>query len=278
MDKIKDLNISKNTMDTEKEKRNNELQTVISIISSEKDNKDEEIKKLNLDLEQKMNTIDSYEKEINNLKNRILEQEKINKNNSEKKEKNLEEYKNDIYLLQKEKENMQNSIQILEDISTSNSDKYNKLYFQNKNDIKKLNKEKKELANEISKLKKEFENYKKNEEKEINNKMEILYTKDKYEKKINNLNKIIEELKIRLQDIYYQLSFLQKRNIFDKNADINIRIKLMILLIRNYIDKNILFDKREFFNILMRKYRKKFFIKEKRIEYLRDNRQNNFPY
>ena len=173
---------------------------------------------------------------------------------------------------------MKNSIQILEDISNSNKDKYNKLYFQNKNDLKKLIKEKNLLQNEISKLKMELDYSKKNEETEKSNKLEVLNVKDKYEKKINNLNKIIEELKLRIQNLYYQLSFLQKSNKFNINADIVVKLKLMIILIKNYIDRNSIFDKREFFNILMRKYGKKYYSKEKRIEYLRDYRQNNFPF
>ena len=108
--------------------------------------------------------------------------------------------------------------------------------------------------------------------------MELFKEKDKYKKKINNLNKIIEELKIRIQNLYYQLSFLQQNNKFNINADIFIKLKLMIILIRNYIDRNSIFDKREFFNILMKKYGKKYYSKEKRVEYLRDYRQNNFPF
>ena len=50
-------------MDTDKEKKSNELQTVISIITNEKDNKDKEIKNIKLDLEQKTKKINDYENE-----------------------------------------------------------------------------------------------------------------------------------------------------------------------------------------------------------------------
>ena len=281
MEKIINLNNSINTKDEDNEKKNNELQTVLNIITTEKENKDDEIKNIKSDLEDKTKLINSYKEQINNLNNEISEKNKINEINSEKNKenkKNLEEYNNKVNLLEKEKEDLKNSIQILEEISNSNKDKYNKIYFQNKNDLKKFNKEKNELNNEISKLKQKLEYTKKNEEKEKSDKLELFKEKDKYEKKINNLNKIIEELKIRIQNLYYQLSFLQKNNKFNINADIVVKLKLMILLIGNYLDRNIIFDKREFFNILMKKYGKKYYSKEKRVEYLRDYRQNNFPF
>ena len=281
MEKIINLNNSINTKDEDNEKKNNELQTVLNIITTEKENKDDEIKNIKSDLEDKTKLINSYEEQINNLNNEISEKNKINEINLEKNKenkKNLEEYNNKINLLEKEKEDLKNSIQILEEISNSNKDKYNKLYFQNKNDFKKFNKEQNELNNEISKLKQKLDYTKKNEEKEKSDKLELFKEKDKYEKKINNLNEIIEELKIRIQNLYYQLSFFQKNNKFNINADIVVKLKLMILLIRNYLDRNIIFDKREFFNILMRKYGKRYYSKEKRVEYLRDYRQNNFPF
>ena len=275
IDKINSLNNTLKTMDTDNEKKNNELQTVISIITNEKENQNEKLKNIKLDLEHKTEQINSYENEINNLKSQILEKNKINENNYGK---NLEEYKNKIISLEKEKEDLKDSIKILEELSNSNKEQYNKLYNQNKNDIKKLNKEKNELKNEIFKLKQELENIKKKEKSEKNNDLKDLNEKDKYEKKIFNLNKIIEELKIRIQNLYYQESFLQKSNKFNKNCDIIIKLKLMILLIKNYIDKNIIFDKRTFFNLLMKKCGKSFFAREKRFEFLRDYRPNNFPY
>ena len=273
--KISDLNNTLKTMDTDKEKKSNELQTVISIITNEKDNKDKEIKNIKLDLEQKTKKINDYENEINNLKSQILEKNKINENNLNK---NLEEYKNNIILLEKEKEDLKDSIQILEEISNSNKGQYNKLYYQNKNDIKKLNKEKKELQNELIKLKQELDKIKKKQQTEKSSELNQFNEIDEYEKKISNLNKIIEELKARIQNLYYQVSFLQKSDKFNKNSDIIIKLKLAIILIRNYIHKNIIFDKREFFNILMKKCGRSFFAREKRIEFLRDHRPNNFPY
>ena len=278
LEKISNLNSTMNTIDTENEKKNNELQTVIDLITNEKDKKDEELGKVKLDLEQNLNKVNSYENEINNLKLQIQEQNKINETNLEKNNKDLEEYKHKISSLEKEKEEMQNSIQELEEISNSYKDKYTKLCFQNKNDINKFNNEKNELKNEISGLKKELANTKKIQEKEISDVLNKINDKEKYENKINNLNKIIEELRKRIKNIYFQLSLLQNSEKFNKTADVVVRLKLMLLLTRNYLDKNIIFDKREFFNILMKKYKKKFFSRIKRIEYLRDNVPNDFPY
>ena len=77
-----------------------------------------------------------------------------------------------------------------------------------------------------------------------------------------------------------QLSFMQKNTLINNNtADIFIKLKLMVLLIKICIDKKIIFEKREFFNILFKKYRNKFSSREKRIEYLRGfNKSNGFPY
>ena len=127
-------------------------------------------------------------------------------------------------------------------------------------------------------MKKELANTKKIQEKEISDVLNKINDKEKYENKINNLNKIIEELRKRIKNIYFQLSLLQNSEKFNKTADVVVRLKLMLLLIRNYLDKIIIFDKREFFNILMKKYKKKFFSRIKRIEYLRDNVPNDFPY
>ena len=87
-------------------------------------------------------------------------------------------------------------------------------------------------------------------------------------------------MKTRIQDLYLQLSFLQKNTLINKNsADIFIKLKLMILLIKICMDKKTIFDKREFFNILFKQYRNKYSSREKRIEFLREfNKVNGFPY
>ena len=127
-------------------------------------------------------------------------------------------------------------------------------------------------------MKQELDKIKNKQQTEKSSELNQFNEIDEYEKKISNLNKIIEELKARIQNLYYQVSFLQKSDKFNKNSDIIIKLKLAIILIRNYIHKNIIFDKREFFNILMKKCGRSFFAREKRIEFLRDHRPNNFPY
>ena len=217
---------------------------------------------------------------MDNLKSQILEKDKINESNLEKSNKNLLEYQNKISILQKENQEMQNTNIILEEISNSNKDKYTKLFYKNKNGINKTNREKESLKNEIILLKRKLEDTKKLEEKEKNDSLNIINIKEKYEKKIINLNKVISELNKRIQDLYLQLSFLQKNALINKNtSDMFIRLKLMILIIQICIDKKSIFDKREFFNILFKKYRNKFSSREKRIEYLREyNKVNGFPY
>ena len=56
---------------------------------NEKEKKDEELEIIKSDLEQKIITINSYEKEIDNIKTQILEKDKINETNSEINNKNL---------------------------------------------------------------------------------------------------------------------------------------------------------------------------------------------
>ena len=272
----KEQNINNENINFELEKIKNNLK----IITNEKEKKDEEFNNIKLNLEQKIDTINSYEKEIDNLKSQIIEKEKINEANTEKNKKDIIEYQNKISLLEKEKEEMKNTNNILEEISNTNRDKYTKLFYQNKNDINKTKKEKEILKNENDLLKKKLDDIKKNEEQEKNEKMNILYIKDKYEKKIKNLNEIISELKNRIQNLFMQLSFMQKNTLINNNtADIFIKLKLMVLLIKICIDKKIIFEKREFFNILFKKYRNKFSSREKRIEYLREfNKDNGFPY
>ena len=280
---ISKLNDIKNEQNTNNKNMNNELENIkdnLKNMINEKEKKDEELENIKSDLEQKIITINSYEKEIDNLKTQILEKDKINETNSEINNKNLLEYQNKISLLEKEKQEIQNTNNILEEISNSNKDKYSKLFYKNKNDINKRNKEKESLNNEIILLKRKLDDLKKNEEKEKNENLNVINVKDKYEKKIMNLNKLISELKKRIQDLYLQLSFLQKNTLINNNSsDIFIRLKLMILLIKICIDKKTIFDKREFFNILFKKYKNKYSSREKRIEFLREyNKVNGFPY
>ena len=276
---INNLNETKKEQNLNNENINNELlntKNILEKLTKEKNEKEEELNNIKLDLEQKLNKINSQENEINNLKTQMTEKDIINKENNEK---NMEEYKNNLLLLEKQKEELQNTNNILEELSNTNKEKYTKLFFQNKNIDKKHNKEKEELKKEINKLKQKLDLIKTNKELEKNEFSNLINTKDKYEKKIITLNKIISELKQRIQDIYYQLSFLQKNTKFNQPADIILKIKLMVLLTKNCIDKKIIFDKREFFNILTKKYKNKYYSREKRIEFLRErNKLFNFPF
>ena len=283
LDKIKNLEKTNEKQNYKNDTINNELQITkynLIIINSEKDKKDEELKNIKLDLEQRINKIYIYEKEINNLKSQILEKDKFNEMNSEKSKNDLDQYKKRINLLEKEKQDLQNINIILEEISNSNKEQYIKFFYQNKNNINKFNKEKEILNNEISNLKHNLDIIEKNLQKEKNNNLNTLNEKNKYEKKIMTLNKIITELRNRMQDLYFQISFLQKNSIINNNNDdILIRLKLMVILTKNYIDKNIIFEKRAFFNILLKKVKNKFYYREKRIEYLRENfKPNEFSY
>ena len=186
----------------------------------------------------------------------------------------------------------------MENLVNENKDKYIKLFNQYKNDVNNLNKKNEDLNNDLDKLKKELNdinNKTKNDcEKKYKNDLEEM--SNKYEKKISSLNKIIEELKNRIQTLYLELSNIQRNNAnINRNQDYETKIKLMTLLIQKYIDKNIIFDKRKFFNLLLNKnndviekmnrsyddsmkklYKSK--SKEKKIEYLRDSYKNNHPY
>jgi hypothetical protein len=283
LDKIKNLEKTNEKQNYKNDTINNELQITkynLVIINSEKDKKDNELKQIKLDLEQRINKIYIYEKEINNLKSQILEKDKFNEINSEKNKNDLDQYIKRINLLEKEKKDLQNINIILEEISNSNKEQCIKFFYQNKNNINKFNKEKEILKNEISNLKHNLDIIEKNFQKEKNNNLNTLNEKNKYEKKIMTLNKIITELRNRMQDLYFQISFLQKNSIINNNNDdILIKLKLMVILTKNYIDKNIIFEKRAFFNILLKKVKNKFYYREKRIEYLRENfKPNEFSY
>ena len=224
-----------------------------------------------------------YEKQITDLKSQISENNKINEINNisnDISEKKINEYKSEITSLEKDKEELKNTINILEEINNLNQIKYSKLVYQSQNESNKLKKEKINLIKELQTLKEELEKEKKKSELESKKTQD---TQDKYMKKILRLNLIIIELNKRMKDLYFQISFLLK-NKFDKLSDIQIKLQLMILLMKNYLDKKIIFDKREFFYKLMKKsgkYRNKlggFLYKEKKIEFLRENCNNNLPY
>ena len=194
---------------------------------------------------------------------------------------------------------MKKTTNILENLVNENKDKYIKLFNQYKNEMNNLNKNNEDLNNDLDKLKKELNDINNNTrndcEQKYNNDLEEM--SNKYEKKISTLNKIIEELKNRIQTLYLELSNIQRNNAnISRNQDYETKIKLLILLIQKYIDKNIIFDKRKFFNLLLDKKNKliekkncsyddysmtklyKSKSREKKIEYLRDSYKNNHPY
>ena len=197
-----------------------------------------------MDLNEKINKNNEYEKEIVNLKKTMLDNDEINKNKINEYEQEIQKFKNRIDLLENEKEDMKTMAKILENLANENKDKYAKLFYKYKNDIDILE-FKKMIANNSNNSKDENSQKYSNYLVEINN---------NYEKKIIRLNKIIEELRSRIQALYLELSDIQRNNIrFSKNADIAIKIKMMILFIQNSLWKNIIFDKRKFLNVLLDK-------------------------
>jgi len=209
-----------------------------------------------LDLNEKINKNDENEKEIINLKKILLDNDEINKNKINEYEQEVQNFKSRIDLLEKEKEDMKTMAKILENLANENKDKYVKLFYKYKNDIDSLNKKNSKLNKDILEFKKMMVNNSNNSKDENSQKNNnyLVEINIIYEKKIIRLNKIIEELRNRIQVLYLELSNIQRNNItFNKNADIVIKIKMMFLLIQNYLGKNIIFDKRKFLNILLDK-------------------------
>ena len=257
-DKDKEILKHKNTIENYKNK-NNELEIIrkeLNEIKKTKDENDNELNRIKLDLNEKINKNNEYEKEIVNLKKTMLDNDEINKNKINEYEQEIQKFKNRIDLLENEKENMKTMAKILENLANENKDKYTKLFYKYKNDIDILNKKNSKLNKDILEFKKMMTNNSNNSKDENSQKYNnyLVEINNNYEKKINRLNKIIEELRSRIQSLYLELSDIQRNNIrFNKNADIVIKIKMMILFIQNSLYKNIIFDKRKFFNILLDK-------------------------
>ena len=292
----------------EKENLNNDIYYLKKIID-EKEKEIEGHKNAIKNLKNYKNN--EYEKEIINLKKQIYNNDKINKNQITNYEKQIELLNNRINSLEYEKEEFRKTSNDLENISPNNINKYKELLNQYKNEINKLNEKNDKLNNDIEDLKQKLNKENNDINNEINNNnvynnennkyYELLQIKKKHEEKIDRLNKIIEELKNRIQDLYLELSDL-KRN----GLDIILRNKLFALLIQKHIDKNIIFDKRKFLNFLLKKQfrlnnmnlRNNIFIndrkykngdnslsklfqsksKEKKIEYLRSSNKKEGPY
>ena len=187
-------------------------------------------------------------------------------------------------------------------IAYENKDKYEKLYEKYNNDVN-------ELYKYIDNLKKEYYNLenKINENKDNND----LIEKNKInEEKIKNLYKIIDELENKNKILNNELYNINNDNNINKNYNNrncnNLKNRLFYLLLRKYIDKNTIFDKREFLNLLMerkhkqrlrnvrvfneendRKYRTaddsmrnvfKSKSRDKKIELLRSSFKKDYPY
>ena len=257
-DKDKEILKHKNTIENYKNK-NNELEIIrneLNEIKKEKDENDNELNRIKLDLNEKINKNNEYEKEIVNLKKTMLDNDEINKNKINEYEQEIQKFKNRIDLLENEKEDMKTMAKILENLANENKDKYAKLFYKYKNDIDILNKKNSKLNKDILEFKKMMANNSNNSKDEKSQKYSnyLVEINNNYEKKIIRLNKIIEELRSRIQALYLELSDIQRNNIrFSKNADIAIKIKMMILFIQNSLWKNIIFDKRKFLNVLLDK-------------------------
>ena len=257
-DKDQEILKHKNTIENYKNK-NNELEIIrneLNEIKKAKDENDNELNRIKLDLNEKINKNNEYEKEIVNLKKTMLDNDEINKNKINEYEQEIQKFKNRVDLLENEKEDMKTMAKILENLANENKDKYTKLFYKYKNDIDILNKKNSKLNKDILEFKKIMANNSNNSKDENSQKYNnyLVEINNNYEKKINRLNKIIEELRSRIQTLYLELSDIQRNNIrFNKNADIVIKIKMMLLFIQNSLGKNIIFDKRKFLNILLDK-------------------------
>ena len=211
-DKIKEINklnehiennnreINKlNKIKTDNEKEISELKQIktenedeINKLKEQVNNEDNENKKLSLFLEDAKRTISDKDQEINNLKNYYINQQNLLNKDKEASD--------------KEKLNLKESINILESLVISEKSKFNKLFLLAKNIVDKLNKEKMVLNEEIIKIKNEKENNDNKNEKEKKYNYGIIKENNIYDKKVKRLNKIIEELRNRIEHLYLELS------------------------------------------------------------------------
>ena len=129
-------------------------------------------------------------------------------------------------LLEQEKEDLRNTTNILEILENEGQEKYSILYGHAKAKIYELYKEKERMNEIIIQLKNENICLKANftdkynidcKEKRYN--YEILKENDKYQKKIDRMNKMIEELKSRIEVLYVELATKEnKDNIISKES------------------------------------------------------------
>ena len=175
---------------------------------------------MKLDLYKTINKNNEYENEINNLKKNMNNFDKINKLKTKEYEKEIEFLKNRNDEIEKENENL------------------------------------KKIANDLKKYKNSKKNDNNNEN--IN---DLIDKNKKNEEKINNLNQTIKELINKINDLNLEIynnrdnndnnDNNRENNNSDNEQDNELKKRLFFLLIQKYIDKNIIFDKREFFNLLM---------------------------
>ena len=102
----------------------------------------------------------------------------------------------------------------MEVLENEGREKYSKLYNHAKEVINELHMENERMNQSIIKLKNENISLRTNcneKQKELN--YEIIKENNKYEKKIERMNKMIEELKSRIQVLYIELANKEKNNI-----------------------------------------------------------------
>ena len=193
----------------------------------------------------------------------------------------------------------------------NNNDKINKMK------ITEYEKEIDFLKNRIDEMEKENENLKNiaNDLKQLSYENKDKYEKlnDKYNNDVDELNKYINNLKKEFKNLGDKNkdnddnnNDLIEQNKINEEKIYNLKTQLFYLLLQNYIDKNIIFDKRKFLNLLLernckqnlrklrifneendRKYRtadnssKNIFkskSKEKKYEMLRSSFKRELPY
>ena len=195
MNKLKEIknNNEKEILELKKNKKENENE--IEKLKEEKDNNENENKKLSLFLDDAKKTISEKDTEINNMKNNY-------ENLTNSFNKKTEEYN-------KENLELKEMLNILESLIIKEKQKFAKLFSLAKEKIDILNKEKMIINEEIIILKNKNNENKNEKEKKYN--YEIIKENNKYEKKIIRLNKIICELKERIQILYKELSNKQNK-------------------------------------------------------------------
>ena len=225
-------------------KENNEL-------NKDKEDKENELKHMKLDLYKLKSENNVHKNEIYYLKKIMNNNDKINKVKTTEYEKEIDFLKNKINEVEKENENLKNISNNMKKLSRENKDKYEKLNDKYNNDVNELNEY-------IDNLKKEINNLEGKNNEETNNHNDLIEQNKIKEEKINYLNQIIDKLKNENKDLNNEIyNIRNKNNNINKISDFKntneLKTELFYLLLQKFIDKNIIFDKRKFLNLLMEK-------------------------